>query len=196
MTYFRPDISLKRSHRSRGVSILELLVALAIAALLLTATATAFDAALKSYNVNSDMAMVNTSFRNAMYQMCAIIRTAWNDPQYDMGDGTTQDRGIYVNGDGTECSLTPANEWNSVVYRYHSGTKQLQINVDGSADWHVLVENVDPVADGEPIFAKLPPLESGLPAGTAGLVEIRFKVTLNNTSQVVTASAVPRNIIY
>ena len=196
MAYFHTNKTFQRRSRRSGLSILELLVALAIAALLLTATATAFDAALKSYNVNSDMAMVNTSFRNAMYQMCATIRSAWNNPEYDLGDGTTEDRGIYVNGDGTECSLVPANEWNSVVYRYNSVSKELQININGGANWHVLVENVDPVAADEPIFNALAPLGTDFPAGTVGLVEIRFKVTINDTSQVVTASAVPRNIIY
>ena len=88
-----------RSHRFRkraGLSIVEMLLALSITAILLTATAAAFNAAFSSYKVNNELTTASMSSRNAVYQMCATIRSAYNDP----ADPNTDD--IQVSSDGTE----------------------------------------------------------------------------------------------
>ena len=55
-----------RRRRHAGLSMVEVLISLAITALLLTATAVAFDAALTSYKANHDISMVNVAARNAV----------------------------------------------------------------------------------------------------------------------------------
>ena len=176
-------------HCRSGLSMVEILIALAIAAMLLTATAAAFDAALSSYRGNYDMSVVSVSSRNAMYQMCSTIRSAWNDPDYDTIDVATN---------GTQCSLVDANGWD-VEYRYDGTANEMQVRVDrgsGWSDWFIMVDNVVPVATGEKIFTDFDPEDATLPAGTVGKVIIRFRVQQEGINQSVTASAVPRNIVY
>ena len=168
------------------MSLVEILVALAITALLLAATAAAFDAALSSYRINHDLSMVSMSTRNCLYQMTGTIRSAWNDPAVDT---------IEVNTDGTECSLVDA-AGRDIIYRYDAGAGQLQVNVDGGADWYVFLDNVQPVVAGEPIFSTAAPQGGDFPAGTVGKVEIKFKTERGSARWTVSAAAVPRNVVY
>ncbi len=177
---------LGRRRRCRGLSLVEILISLAITALLLIATATAFDAALKSYKANHDLAMVSVSARNSLHQMCSLMRSAWNDP-----DVATID----VSTDGTECSFTDASD-RDIIYRYDADQQRMEVNLDGSADWYVLMENVVPIEEGEHIFASSPPLVEGFAPGTVGRLEVRFKVNQCNASRPVSMAVVPRNVVY
>ncbi|MCP4709212.1 MAG: hypothetical protein GY869_11355 [Planctomycetes bacterium] len=165
---------------------IEILISLAITALLLVATAVAFDAALTSYRVNHDMSLVSMSTRNCLHQMTSTIRSAWNDPAVDTID---------VNGDGTECALVDATG-RDIIYRYEAAQKQLQVNVDGNADWYVFLDNVDPIAVGEQVFTATAPTDGVFPSGTVGKVEIKFKTARGQANWSVSAAAVPRNILY
>ncbi len=179
-----------RQRRSAGLSLIEVLLSITIMALLLTATAVAFDAAFKSYKVNHDLATVSVSARNALYQMSATIRSAWNDPDVDTID---------ISSDGTECSLVDA-AGRAVIYRYVEADKQLKVNLDGSADWFVLVDNVYPVTVGEQIFTATSEQGDILSGAVTGQklsqVEMRFMVTQEGLSRTISAAAVPRNMIY
>ncbi|MBN2377930.1 MAG: prepilin-type N-terminal cleavage/methylation domain-containing protein [Sedimentisphaerales bacterium] len=172
--------------RCRGLSLVEILISLAIAALLLIATATAFNAALTSYKANHDMAMASVSARNSMHQMCSLMRSAWNDPEVAT---------INVNGDGTECSFTDASD-RDIIYRYDADLDQMQINLDGAVDWYVLMENIVPIEEGEQIFTSSPPQAGDFEVGTVGRVEIRFKVNQCDVSRPVSMAVVPRNVVY
>ena len=171
--------------RSAGLSLVEILVALAITAMLLTATAMAFDAALRSYQANHDMAMTSIAVRNSLYQMCAAIRSAWND---DINS-------IVVSTDGSQCSLVDANGQN-LIYRYDANMNQLQVNVNYGADWYVFIDNVEPIITGDKIITAVAPFGTGFPPGTLGRIDIRFKVRSGGESRTVSASAVPRNVVY
>lgn len=177
-------------HRSSGLSLIEVLLSITIMALLLTATAVAFDAAFKSYKVNHDLATVSVSARNALYQMSATIRSAWNDPAVDTID---------ISADGTECSLVDA-AGRAIIYRYVEADKQLKINLNSGTDWFVLVDNVYPVTVGEQIFTATSEqgdiLSGAVTAQKLSQVEIRFMVTQEGLSRTISAAAVPRNMIY
>jgi len=175
-----------RQRRRRGLSLIEILISLAITALLLVATAVAFDAALTSYRVNHDMSLVSMSTRNCLHQMTSTIRSAWNDPAIDTID---------VNGDGTECALVDA-AGRAVIYRYDADQQQLQVNIDGAADWYVFMDNVEPIAVGEQVFTATAPTDGNFPYGTVGKVEIKFKTSRGQAHWAVSAAAVPRNILY
>jgi len=172
--------------RAAGLSLIEVLVALAVTAILLTATAVAFDAALTSYRVNHDMAMAGMSARNSLYQMCGTIRSAWNDPAQDTID---------VSADGTECALVDA-DGRPVRYRYTAGTRRLQVNINNGAQWYTLIENVDPLAPADPIFSAVNANPGQFPAGTVARVEIRFKTSQGQVCRSVSAAVVPRNVLY
>jgi prepilin-type N-terminal cleavage/methylation domain-containing protein len=178
-----------RPRRSRkGLCLIEVLMSLAIMAILLTATAVAFDAALENYTVNHDLAAVSVAARNALYQMNYIIRTAWNDPATDV---------ITVNTPGTTCSLVDAYGRN-VVYSYDSNAHQLKVSVDGGTTYYVMVENVYPVTVGEQIFRATtdPPQGSSFPPDTVFRVEIRFMVSQQGVTRTFSQAAVPRNVLY
>jgi prepilin-type N-terminal cleavage/methylation domain-containing protein len=79
-----------RRHRApRGFSLIELIVALAISALLLTASLVALDASFRAYRRTTEQASTHTVSRLAMHRMLALIRTSHavgplpDDPLHD-----------------------------------------------------------------------------------------------------------------
>lgn len=83
----RPAIMLRESGRAerrrasaarrsrRGFSLIEMLVALAISALLLTASLAALDASFRSYKVTTDSASTHVVSRIVMHRIMTMIRT-------------------------------------------------------------------------------------------------------------------------
>jgi len=61
--------------RCRGFSLVEMLVALMISSILLTASLTALDASFKSYKVTTESASSQVVARMVMYRMTTMIRT-------------------------------------------------------------------------------------------------------------------------
>ena len=181
-----PSSRARRIHsRAAGLSLTEVLISLAIVALLLTATGIAFDAALDNYKINHDMASVSVAARNALYQMTSTIRSAWNlDPATDPGYE------IDVPVDGLSCALRDSSD-RAIIYRYDEDSRELQVNVEGAAEWYVMVENVFPVTVGESIFTA-----TYTPDDLVGRVELRFQVSQEGVSRTISAAAVPRNILY
>jgi prepilin-type N-terminal cleavage/methylation domain-containing protein len=67
--------------RRRGFSVMELIVALAISAMLLSASLVALDASFKAYQRTTEEASTHAVSRLAMHRMLALIRTAaWVGP--------------------------------------------------------------------------------------------------------------------
>ena len=184
-----PPCSRPHTHcRTVGLSLVEVLISLAIVAMLLTATGIAFDAALKNYKINHDMASVSISARNALYQMTGTIRSAWN-----LDSATDPDDAIYVADDAMSCSLRDSSG-REIIYRYDDASRELQVNVniDDTAQWYVMVENVFPVTVGEEIFTA-----TYTPDGLlVSRVEIRFQVSREGLSRTISAAVVPWSILY
>lgn len=172
----------------RGLSLVEVLIALSISALLLVATGTAFDAAFTSYKSNQDMANVSVAARNALHQMVSTIRSAYNaDPDDD------PDYAIYIIDEADEylqCAFVDALD-RDIIYRYNDDTNQIQMNIDGGADWYVLVDDVYPVEVDDPVFEAIYTGDNRV-----ANVEIRFQVAQEGLTRTISAGAVPRNIIY
>ncbi len=63
-----------RQSRNRGMTLIELLLALAISAALLTAAALAIDASFKAYRINQEQASLSQRARVALNQMLTTIR--------------------------------------------------------------------------------------------------------------------------
>ena len=112
----------------RGFSLAELLIALAIAAILLVAVAVAFNASAINYQQNEDIFKVVNSARQALFRMTSQLRTA---------DAVVHD------APSNECTLiTAAGE--DITYRYNSGDKKLYLvtNDDLTDSDYVLCNNV------------------------------------------------------
>ena len=120
--------ALKRNahkRRSHGLSLVEVLISLAIVALLLTATGAAFDAALRSYKVNH----------------------AWN-----LDFTESPEDAIYV--DAASCSFRNASD-QVVTYTYDEIESQLLVTIEEGGVTrgpYTMVEDVYPVSLGQPIF--------------------------------------------
>jgi prepilin-type N-terminal cleavage/methylation domain-containing protein len=64
-----------KQHTRRGFSMIEVLVALTITGLLMTATLTALDTSFKAYKVTTESASTNVVARMVMHRMCTLVRT-------------------------------------------------------------------------------------------------------------------------
>jgi len=128
----------KRLGRSRGIGLIELLVALAISAALLTATAVAIDASFKAYAINQEQSDLTQRSRLAIYRMTTMIRqtklhaphTATLAGQF-AGGATVTDSGIDMfdlNGQ-------------AITYTYDATNKQLLAVVGGTS--HVMCDGVE-----------------------------------------------------
>ena len=181
--------TLKRNahkRRSHGLSLVEVLISLAIVALLLTATGAAFDAALRSYKVNHDIATVSVAARNALYQMTTNLRSAWNLDFTEFPEDA-----IYV--DATSCSFRDAGD-RVITYTYDAVETRLLVTIEEDGvirGPYTMVDDVYPVSLGQPIFTA-----TLMGDGRVARVEIRFMIAIEGVSRTVSAAAVPRNILY
>ena len=113
----------KLNHRS-GFTIVELLLALAISAILLAAVAAAFNASAINYRENEEIFKTINNARQALFRMTSQLRTA-----------DAVDPAAPIN----ECSFfTSAGD--DITYRFDSDDNKLYLDKDGNS--YVLCDNV------------------------------------------------------
>lgn len=112
----------------RGFTIVEMLLALAVTALLLVAVAVAFNISVMNYQENENIFKVVNSTRQAMCRITTQLRTA---------------NAVDPNTPSNECTLITA-DGNDITYRYNSGDNKLYLitNDDLSDSDYVLCDNV------------------------------------------------------
>lgn len=161
----------KTIHRSRGFTLAEILVALAVMAILLTAIATAFNASVINYNENEDIYKAINGARQALFRITGQLRTA-----------TAAD----PNAPSNECTLITA-EGENLTYRYDSSAKILYLitNDDLSDSDYVLCENVEAMT-----FSKTTVVEDALTK--VKYVQIAMTVSAGGAHKDVSAAAVIR----
>ncbi|MHC4207711.1 MAG: prepilin-type N-terminal cleavage/methylation domain-containing protein [Planctomycetota bacterium] len=118
----------KIANTRAGFTVVELLVGLAISAMLLVAVAVAFNASATNYRENEDIFKAINSARQALFRMTNQLRTA---------------DAVDPNAPNNECTMiTAAGE--NITYRYNSGDKTLYLitNDDLSDSDYVLCDNV------------------------------------------------------
>jgi len=147
----------------KAFTVVELLVALAITAMLLAAVAVAFNASVINYQENEKMYKTMNNARQAMLRMTTQLRTA------DCNSVSTT---------STECTLTAAGGQN-ITYRYNNGEKKLYL-VTNDGDY-VLCDNVT-----EMTFTQT------LDGSNVESVQISMTVEISNVSQTVSSAAVIR----
>lgn len=72
----KPSAAAPHPSRRRGVSLVELLLALAITAMLLTATMVALDASFRAYADAAEQAAVQTTSRMVTHRLLSLVRTS------------------------------------------------------------------------------------------------------------------------
>jgi prepilin-type N-terminal cleavage/methylation domain-containing protein len=115
------EVARKTRFAMPAFTIAEMLIALAIMAVLLTAIATAFNASAMNYRENAGIAEAMNSARNALARMTTLIRTGQPNPANE-AVGT--------------CSLDGGN----IVFSYNSAEKKLYYVAGGVSS--VLCDNV------------------------------------------------------
>ncbi len=130
----------KTKHRGRGFTLVEILIALAITAMLLTAVAVAFNASVINYTENESIYKTVNSARQALFRITSQLRTAtWADP----------------NAPSNECTLITA-EGENLTYRYDSSAQVLYLitNNDNSDSDYVLCEGVEAMTFTKGVFVE------------------------------------------
>jgi prepilin-type N-terminal cleavage/methylation domain-containing protein len=161
-----PQDTLRWKYES-GFTIVELLVALAIASILLAAVATAFNASIINYRENEDIFKAINSARGALLRITSQLRTA------DAVDPTSP---------ANECTLITASG-DDITYQYNNGDNKLYLidNLSGSS--YVLCENVTAMT-----FTKTP-TDDGTDCKS---VQISITVVRGNAQRKISAAAVIR----
>ena len=113
-----------RPRGPRGFSLIELIVALAISALLLTASFVALDASFRAYRRTTEEASSHTVSRLAMHRMLALIRTS-----HAVGPLPADPLQRELHSDYIEVR-TPEGQW--VVIRWDPAGQRLLLAVDAA----------------------------------------------------------------
>jgi prepilin-type N-terminal cleavage/methylation domain-containing protein len=161
-----------------GFTIAEMLVALAVMAILLTAVAVAFNASAINYGENKDMFDTINMGRQAMMRMTSQLRTAVAVKLEADEIVNPKDRGCtFLTADGKEFRFC-----------YHADTKTVYLHpLDASghktAD-HVLCQNVTAMTFNRTVVS-----------GVVKSVQIPMTVTVGNSSQTIASAVVLRKTL-
>jgi prepilin-type N-terminal cleavage/methylation domain-containing protein len=164
---------MKNTQLKNGFGIIELLVALAITAILLVAVAVAFNASVMNYSENEDIFKAVNSARQAAYRITTQLRTA---------------NAVEPNEPTNRCSFITAGG-EDLTYRFDPGENRLYLitNDDLSDIDYVLCENVTAMS-----FTK----ETGIDPDDASIyvksVYLSLTVEVGDVRRTVSAAAVIR----
>ncbi|UCE98888.1 MAG: prepilin-type N-terminal cleavage/methylation domain-containing protein [Planctomycetota bacterium] len=132
-------MSSKENKFIAGFTIVELLIALAITSMLLTAVVVAFKASTINYQENEDIFKTINNARQALLRMTRQIRTGDNFNPVDPSN---------------RCSFFTANN-EDITYEYRSADNKLYLITNSNSSEYVLCNNVtsmsftkDPTDDG------------------------------------------------
>ncbi len=152
-----------------GFTIVELLLALAIASILLATIATAFNASIINYRQNEDIFHVINSARQSLFRITSQLRTA---------------DAVEPSAPVNECTLITA-AGDDITYQYNNGDNKLYLitNDDLSDPDYVLCDNVTAMT-----FTKTP-TDDGTDCKS---VQISITVTRGNVERKISAAAAIR----
>lgn len=144
---------MKTRNNKKAFTIVELLLSLAILAMLMAAVAVAFDASMKNFQANEAIYETSKVGRQAMMRIINDLRSAravnvtgtvaaYGDTQYGV---IAQGRGLgWVGDDAYSCSLINA-AGQAFCYRYEPAVKTLWLDDNDNAESYVLCRNVQSV---------------------------------------------------
>ena len=160
---------MKKSKNKNGFGIVELLIALAITAMLLVAVAVAFNASVMNYTQNEDMFKAVNSARQALVRITTQLRTG-----YLVDPCAPSNKCNFYTADGSD-----------ITYRYNAAENKLYLitNDDLSDSDYVLCDNITSMT-----FVKTP-TDDGSDTKS---VQISITVSSGDVQQTVTSAAVIR----
>lgn len=158
------------SQNKKGFTIVELLVSLAITAVIMVSVAAALNASFDNYSENKKMYQAVNNARQALSRMTNQMRTALVDPC-----------GI---ADQSYCTLLLPDS-SEVTYRYDSDAKKLYLNTSGTD--YLLCDNVSAMTFNKDTNGSVPP--------DVKSVVISMTVQAGDASQTLSAAAIIRKVI-
>ncbi len=153
-----------------GFTVVEVLIVLAITAMLLTAMAVCFESAVTNYQQNEDIFKTVNNARQALARITNQLR-----------DANSVDPASPAN----ECSLWTTDNEDNITYRYSSGDKKLYLADNLSGDSYILCDNVTAAT-----FTKNNVTEEGITKVKS--VQISLTVRNGDVQQTLSAAAVIR----
>jgi len=158
---------MKNSKYKTGFTIAELLIALAISAMLLVAVAVAFNASAVNYQENEDIFRTINNARQALFRMTSQLRTA---------------DAVNPAAPNNECSFfTAAGE--NITYQFRSAENKLYLITNIDSNEYVLCDNVTAMT-----FTKIL-TDDGLDCKS---VQISMTVASGNVQKTISAAAAIR----
>jgi prepilin-type N-terminal cleavage/methylation domain-containing protein len=117
---------MKNAKYKTGFTIVELLIALAISAMLLVAVAVAFNASAVNYQENEDILRTINNARQALFRITSQLRTA---------------NAVVHDAPSNECTLiTAAGE--NITYQFRSAENKLYLITNVDSKEYVLCDNI------------------------------------------------------
>ncbi len=157
--------------KSSGFTIAELLMSLAILAMLMAALATALSASIMNYKANEDTFIAVNSARQALIRMTSQIRTGLVDPNNIANE--------------QEC-IVLCSDGSTVRFYYDNANDKLMLYDYGAAADYTLCDNVTAVS-----FKK----DNSTPSGDVKNVRISMTVSAGDVEQTLAGAALARRVI-
>jgi len=167
----RGDIMILAKRKTKsGFTIIEMLISLAILALLMSAVATAFYASAVNYRENEDIFRAVHTARQVLFRITMELRTA---------------TAVKHDDPANECTMVTA-EGSNITYRYNSGDNTLYLitNDDATDADYVFCDNVTAMS-----FVRT--FDTGDPTVVKN-VQINMTVAAGDVSQTVSTAVVVR----
>jgi prepilin-type N-terminal cleavage/methylation domain-containing protein len=173
-----------RCTRHHGLGLIELLLSLAIGAILLLAVAAAFNASAHAVAINDATFRAGQTARITLAQVQARIRTCQDCQVGDSYDGhsttVSADTLNFHDPDGTQ-----------YAYVYDADTKTLALTNVATSESHILAHHLEKPAGGYLFTADMQP-DPASQAMRPIRISLAFRVHIDNTSIPLAASSVPR----
>ncbi|MHC4153341.1 MAG: PulJ/GspJ family protein [Planctomycetota bacterium] len=169
----------KPQKTAAAFTIIELLLALAITAMLLTAAAVAFNASVKNYQENENIFNAINKARQALFRITTQLRTA---------------DAVATDDPNNECSLITA-DLKPVTYRFNSADNKLYLVTDDDLldSDYVLCDNVVDMTFTRDTFTEIEDV-NGVPVSVTKVRSVQTSVTVQsgNLRRKLSAAAVIR----
>ncbi len=157
--------------KNRGFTIIEMLLALTITALLLTALAASINASMININANEDSYKAINNARQALGRICAQLRTCG---------------GVVVAESSNWCGLV-TDEGDIISFRFDSGDKTLYLWTLSNWQQYVLCDGVESMTFTKGVDPDDP--------GVVRNVQISMTIKVGNvTKKLSTATVIMRNM--
>ena len=158
---------MKKARNKNGFGVVELLIALAITAMLLVAVAVAFNASMMNYRHNEDTFNAVNRARQALFRITTQLRTGY------MVDPCAP---------SNECSFYTAGG-DDITYEYRNADDKLYLITNSNGQEYVLCDNITAMS-----FIKTPKDDGS----DCKSVQISITVVIGGAQQTVSSAAVIR----